>query len=388
MQKQPGNHRLCTMFSRIFVKLSSRQRARASGKTWCAARESIRLTLLLAALALPSACSSKSSEQTPKELVKNKATAADAPQEELLENAQRFYAKGLYTIARDSFESLKNLYPVGPYAEFAELKTADCYYQLSEFENAAILYENFVKDHPGSASEPYALLMAGKAYQRAYSGLGRDPLPLEKGMEIVERLLQLHPESPYAHTALPLQKKLVDGLMAHEQFVIDFYRRVDAEQAVQNRLQAYREKWDPILKKLADSEAADEQRQEQQPARPAAPRVVSAMKGTAPESRASSAEKLKTKRLTLLNCKDNTVTFVVDGYSVSDLEDLMAEQQLEPVNGAVRLQIPGADLGRAKKDCFGKADLEFAADTVSINTTSPVVPMVLDRPARLLLFLR
>ena len=61
--------------------------------------------------------------------VKEGAKIADTPERELFEQAQRYYEEGLFSVAKDNFDSLRTSYPLSPYAEYASVKMTDCDFQ-------------------------------------------------------------------------------------------------------------------------------------------------------------------------------------------------------------------------------------------------------------------
>ena len=136
----------------------------------------LRAVLLGVLLALTSlACSSSVDRIEPDDAVELTALELDLDlsEQELFEQGKRMYAAGLYALAQQSFERLRNGYPFGAYAEFAEVKIADCHSLLNEHDTAALLYEDFVKEHPASLAAPYALARAGRSQQLRPQQAGR-----------------------------------------------------------------------------------------------------------------------------------------------------------------------------------------------------------------------
>ena len=91
-------------------------------------------------LAALSACSS-SSQPEPEDATEVKETAGeivDTPSDELFDLAKAYYSSGMTDLAKSSFASLKDSYPFGPYAEFAETKIADCEFNSGIYAAAAV----------------------------------------------------------------------------------------------------------------------------------------------------------------------------------------------------------------------------------------------------------
>lgn len=353
-----------------------------------------RLLILISAALMLAGCSSKTDSQEPKELVNPKQASVDAPQGELLDTAKRFYLRRLHSVSRESFESLKNTYPLGPYAEFAEIKTADAHFETREYETAALLYENFVKDHPASRALPYALLMAGRSQQLAYGGLGRDTQPLEKSLQFYERLAIGYPQSPYAKSALQLKEGVIQQLMAHQRFVVDFYRRRNAEKAVTAREEQFRQQWPPVLQKLQAQQqaaaAAPAQAQASSPLLLTARRGMNAGEQATTSPAAPPRARGERHALRLISCSDDQVSIALDGRAaLAEVEGFVRPQRkLSPANGRLTLRLPGAAGEAITQDCFAEQDLILTGNSVTLLSDRPATTLTLDRPPRVIIIMQ
>ncbi len=220
-------------------------------------RRSIRIALhsTLLALFLTGCFSSdpESPEETPpKELVqKSKEGGFDAStsEEDLFLRGKALYGAGSLAVAKDAFELLLSNYPVGPYAEFAELKLADIEFDRSEFAAAAGRYESFVAAHPASVSADYALYRQAESYRKANRGVGRDPSPLEKSLSTIRQLASLYPSSVYIAPAQKLQMEVVELLAEHGRFISSYYERRGMEKASTARSKEVAVRWEPLIAK-------------------------------------------------------------------------------------------------------------------------------------------
>jgi len=70
-------------------------------------------------------------------------TRDDIPAYELASDGMENFKDGKYRKAIESFEKLKDWYPFSKYAILAELKIADAYFNLGEYEEAVFAYEEF-----------------------------------------------------------------------------------------------------------------------------------------------------------------------------------------------------------------------------------------------------
>jgi outer membrane protein assembly factor BamD len=163
-------------------------------------------SLLLLILLAFSSCSSSSapdpdSEQDAKEIKAKTKSSLDLPELELFSNAKRQYQSGLYSVSRESFGAIKDNYPTGPYAEYSELKVADTHFENSDYQSAGLAYEEFTKNRPASSALAYAFLRAARSFELASAGIGRDPTPLQKALELYNSLIENYPNSVYTPAA-------------------------------------------------------------------------------------------------------------------------------------------------------------------------------------------
>lgn len=164
-----------------------------------------------------------SEEMEAKEIKAKSKTSLDLPELELFSNARRQYQSGLYSVARESFSAMKDNYPTGPYAEFSELKVADTHFENGDYARAGQAYEDFTKNRPASSALAYAFLRAGRSFELSSAGVGRDPTPFHKALEIYTTLIERFPNSVYT-PAGKYYKRGVDELLAtYEKQVIAFY---------------------------------------------------------------------------------------------------------------------------------------------------------------------
>lgn len=204
--------------------------------------------LLAILLIATSSCSSTSEldpdkEQDAKEIKAKTKSSLDLPELELFSNAKRQYQSGLYSIARDSFTAIKDNYPTGPFAEFSELKIADTHFENSDYQNAALAYEEFAKNRPASSALPYSLLRAGRSYELSSAGVGRDPTPLHKAVEAYSSLIDRFPNSVYTSAGKYYKRGVEELLAAYEKQVITFYEDKDKTRASRMRDYEFQKKY-------------------------------------------------------------------------------------------------------------------------------------------------
>ncbi|RMD86387.1 MAG: outer membrane protein assembly factor BamD [Candidatus Dadabacteria bacterium] len=167
--------------------------------------------------------------------------SGDKPAQILLATAQKYYISGIYKNAREYFERLRDGYPFGTYAEYAEIKIADCYFYEGEYGTAASLYGDFVTQHPASYDIPYALIQQGRSYEMEYGGTGKDKEPLKKAIKAYTKLIESYPHSPYYMQAKELLEAARKKLIENENFIVAFYKKTKKETAYKARLKRLKE---------------------------------------------------------------------------------------------------------------------------------------------------
>jgi outer membrane assembly lipoprotein YfiO len=177
------------------------------------------------------------------------------PEGDILAEAKQLYEAGMYSLARDKFQSIKDRFPLGAYGQFSELKVADCYYFNSEFNEAAKFYEGYLKSYPGSPDSPYIELQAARAHvHSAGGGTGRDRQPLERALAIYDGIVEKYTGSEYSFAAERERAPLVDQLAAYDRLIIDFYKQRGNTAAVEAREQLFSERWSRRLQMAREQE--------------------------------------------------------------------------------------------------------------------------------------
>jgi outer membrane protein assembly factor BamD len=384
-----------------------------------------RLILCLAIVCALCSCSLFSSskkedpdEKEAAELKSDKQKPIDTPEAELVQQAKRQYATGLFSVAKESFEGLRDGYPLGAYGEFAEIKAADSYFESGEYGAAALLYEEFTKNRPASLALDYMLVRAARSYQLSNRGAGRDAGALHKALEIYTRLLQQFPNSIYAQSAGAFKSEVEDRLAEQEKIVIDFYRKQGKDNAAEARARAFQDRFGkssdsfelaaaesaklakevkavdqthvvtvenaPFEDAVSGEPAAIPQPEEtgQVPAQSATPAPTGGLPGTG------------TALIRSVEC--NSDSRVV---SVSLDRVLQGQPSAEITTGGaaegtpLRVSIKGIRTANGKalvQDCFGSKDLSISGDGVfAFNfTTKTATVFDLDNPPRILIALQ
>lgn len=206
------------------------------------------LLIALVSILLQLGCSTKSSDVEPepeaKEIKTDKDTpSTDASEAELIKLSKKLYQAGMFSVARDSLASLKDRYPLGAYANFAELKHADSFFFNREYNESAKAYENIMKNSPASPEIPYVKLQAARSHVASARDAGRDRKPWERGLEIYDELVTGYPGTNYAEVASEERAKVIEELSAYDRAIVEFYRKQGNLAAVESREKQFNERW-------------------------------------------------------------------------------------------------------------------------------------------------
>jgi outer membrane assembly lipoprotein YfiO len=183
-------------------------------------------------------------EQEAKEIKSGDNTdLRDEPEAKLLRESKKLYQSGMFTIARESLATLKDRYPMGAYATFAEIKHADTYFFNREYNQAAKFYEAFLTSHPASAEIPYVKLQAARSHVSSARDQGRDRQPWERGLTLYDEVAKSYPGTEYASVAASERIPVIEELAAYDREIIEYYRSQGNQAAVAERAKNYQQRW-------------------------------------------------------------------------------------------------------------------------------------------------
>lgn len=129
-----------------------------------------------------------------------------------------------FEIAVQRLGEFKSRFPYSKYAIEAELLLADAHFELGQFTEAALSYEQFVKLHPKHPKIDYALFRIGESYwEDAPEEIDREQDYTEKALAEWRKLVDRLPDSPYAKKAQELIKLGKRRIAESIDFIAKFY---------------------------------------------------------------------------------------------------------------------------------------------------------------------
>jgi len=142
---------------------------------------------------------------------------------ELMADGHRRYETRDYRSAITIFRRVTDWYPFSEHVTVAELKIADAYYKLRQYDQAASAYNDFANLHPQNPSTPFALYQVGRCFFDRMQTIDRDQENAQKAFLAFRRLLSRHPGSEYADTATAHIKECQRNIASHELLVAKYY---------------------------------------------------------------------------------------------------------------------------------------------------------------------
>ncbi len=155
--------------------------------------------------------------------------------EQLVEQGSFAYDDKEYKEALKAFIQLKDWYPFSKYAILAELRIADCHYELKEYDEAILAYEDFEELHPKNDAIPRVIYRRGLCWYKRIDSVDRDNRPAAKAIVQFKRIKERFPTCSYISKVEKMITKCRNHLAGHEAYVAEFYYKSGNYQASLNR---------------------------------------------------------------------------------------------------------------------------------------------------------
>ncbi|HEY8963198.1 MAG TPA: outer membrane protein assembly factor BamD [Alphaproteobacteria bacterium] len=150
---------------------------------------------LLCTVALLSACGTSSKKEEDAEIT------ADRAVETIYNEAADEMDAGKYKKAARLFAEVERQHPYSQWATQAQLMNAYALYRSSDYDEATIALERFIRLHPGHKDIDYAYYLRGLCSYDQITDVTRDQDMTKSALENFDTLLRLFPESRYARDA-------------------------------------------------------------------------------------------------------------------------------------------------------------------------------------------
>jgi len=163
-------------------------------------------------------------------------TAADYFQE-----AEVLFESRRYPEAIESYEKVREIFYSPEMNMLAELKIAEAHFLSKQYMEAAVAYEEFLKQHPAYPQMDQVLYQLGMSYYKQKLSIDRDQTATRNALVTFNTLLETYPDFPQAADIKAYRLQCLDDLVAHEIYVGAFYLKTDKYDAAIRRLQGVSE---------------------------------------------------------------------------------------------------------------------------------------------------
>ncbi len=158
--------------------------------------------------------------------------------EEQYELGLKYLKRGYYVKALEEFNQIRNYHRDDPYAVKAELAIADLYFSKSEWDQARLAYEDFLRLHPRHEDVDYVVFRLGlTSWKKAPKIAARDQAWTRSAVNTWTGFDARFSESEYV---LEVQEYLAEAedRLAHKEFQVGrFYYKRGAWSAVIGRME-------------------------------------------------------------------------------------------------------------------------------------------------------
>lgn len=122
-----------------------------------------------------------------------------------------------------ALEHVRHHDPTGPLADDAVMQIADYHMETTDYETAAIYYDQLISDHPKSPFLQKAQLAAIDARMKGYLGPEYDGEGLEQARELVKRTMSTFPDQPANYEKLYHTLDLINDQDAERTYKVGAY---------------------------------------------------------------------------------------------------------------------------------------------------------------------
>ena len=157
--------------------------------------------------------------------------------EKYFQEGEGYFESNLYDDAIASWEKVRDTFYSPELSMLAELKIAEAYYVSKRYEEAAVAFEDFLKQHPNDFRAPTILYRMGLSYYQQILSADRDQTSTENALHSFQELVRRYPDDSNAQEAGYLIQRCKTRLAEHEVYVGWFYLMKKRYQASIKRLE-------------------------------------------------------------------------------------------------------------------------------------------------------
>lgn len=133
------------------------------------------------------------------------------------------------------FNEVERQHPYSVWALQAQMMAAYAYYSSKQYDDAVLVLERFIEQHPGNQNVPYAYYLRAICFYTQIVDVGRDQRNTELALQSFQEVVGRFPESPYARDAQYKLDLIRDHLAGKEMEIGRFYQKQQLYLAAINR---------------------------------------------------------------------------------------------------------------------------------------------------------
>jgi len=145
------------------------------------------------------------------------------------------YQKGRYEKAVESFQRLKDEYPLSDLAIRAELGIADSKFSMEEYGPAEMAYNDFVNLHPANENLSYVMYQIGMCHYNQLLTIDRDQTETWKALSEFEKLIARFPSSKFSFLAEKNVRECKRRIAEHDYYIGEIYFKMKKYKAAMRR---------------------------------------------------------------------------------------------------------------------------------------------------------
>ena len=157
--------------------------------------------------------------------------------EKYFKQGERYFESNLYEDAITSWEKVRDTFYSPELSMLAELKIAEAYYVSERYEEAAIAFSDFLKQHSNDFRAPTILYRMGLSYYQQILSPDRDQTSTRNALHSFQELTRRFPDDPQAQEAGYLSQRCRTRLAENEVYVGRFYFKRKQYQPAIERLE-------------------------------------------------------------------------------------------------------------------------------------------------------
>ena len=133
--------------------------------------------------------------------------------------------QGDYELAAKLFDEVVRQHPYSSWARHAQIMSAFNYYLAQKYNEAVNAAQQYLTIHPGSDEAPYAQYLVAMSYYQQISDVALDQTVTQQASEAFNELVRRYPESRYAADARLKLDLIQDHLGGKEMSIGRYYER-------------------------------------------------------------------------------------------------------------------------------------------------------------------